>query len=152
MTIVTGKTRVLLVEDHELLRAGLRALLESDTDVEVLGETGSGEEAVELCQKLRPDVVVMDLRMAGMGGVEATRRICRSCAQSRVLALTMEPEEESLLEVIDAGATGYLRKTAVETMLLPALHAVAKGELYANDALIKSLRKAKQYNTPPPPM
>jgi DNA-binding NarL/FixJ family response regulator len=143
MTIALRKTRVLLVEDHELLRAGLRALLESDTDVEVLGEAGSGEEAVELCLRLEPDVVVMDLRMAGMDGVEATRRICSCCTQSKVLALTMESEEEALLDVIDAGASGFLRKNNVEAMLLPALHAIANGETYANQALIAQLRKLR---------
>ena len=138
--MTTGKTGVLLVEDHELLRAGLRSLLEGDASIEVLGEARSGEEAIELAERLHPDVVLMDLRMPGMGGVEATRRICSLAHAPRVLALTMDTEEEVLLDVVDAGGSGFLRKSAVENKLLPALHAVAGGEVYFNERLIGALR------------
>jgi DNA-binding NarL/FixJ family response regulator len=98
-----------------LLRAGLRSLLDGDPSIEVLGEARSGEEAIELAERLHPDVVLMDLRMPGMDGVEATRRICRLAQAPRVLAFTMQPEEEVLLDVVDAGGSGFLRKSAVET-------------------------------------
>ena len=142
-----GKTGVLLVEHHELLRAGLRALLEGDADVEVVGEACSGEEAIELAQQLEPDIVLFDLRAPGIDAVEATRRIRSLEHPARVLALTMEPEEEVLLDLVDAGGSGYLRKSAVEAKLLPAVHAIARGALYFNQELIGWLRAQRAATT-----
>jgi DNA-binding NarL/FixJ family response regulator len=140
MITPTEKTGVLLVEHHELLRAGLRALLEGDTSVEVLGETHSSDEAIELAQQLHPDIVLIDLRAPGIDAVEATRRIRSLARPPRVLALAMDPEEEVLLELVEAGGSGYLRKSAVEAKLLPAVHMIARGGLFFNQELIGLLR------------
>ncbi|MEJ2679786.1 MAG: response regulator transcription factor, partial [Gemmatimonadota bacterium] len=95
--------RILLTDDHGVLRAGLRALLDAEADLEVVGEADSGEEALAKLEELEPDVVVMDLSMPGMGGLEATRRIAAMERGTKVLVLTMHAEEEFLLPVLDAG-------------------------------------------------
>jgi two-component system response regulator NreC len=140
MITTPGKTGILLVEHHELLRAGLRALLEGDANVEVLAEAGSGDEAIELARQLQPDIVLLDLRAPGIDAVEATRRICSLERPPRVLALTMDSEEEVLLDLVEAGGSGYLRKSAVEAKLLLAVHAIAEGGSFYSQELIGILR------------
>ena len=103
--------RILLVDDHLVLRAGLKALLEAEKDFRVVGEASTGEEAIEKTKQLRPDVIVMDLSMPGMGGLEATRLITTE-GLARVLVLTMHAEEEYLLAVLEAGGSGYVKKTS----------------------------------------
>lgn len=127
--------RILLVDDHLLLRAGLKALLDSEEDMRVVGEASTGEDAIEKTKFLKPDVVVMDLSMPGMGGLEATREIAAT-GTSRVLVLTMHSEEEYLLAVLDAGGSGFVRKTSADTDLTAAIRTVAKDEvfLYPNAA------------------
>src|SRR5687768_1452693 len=106
--------RILLVDDHAVLRAGLRALLDAEEGLEVVGEAGTGEEGVDMAERLKPDVVVMDLSMPGIGGLEATRRIAAASLEAaprpgtRVLVLTMHGEEEHLLPVLEAGGSGYV--------------------------------------------
>lgn len=133
--------RVLLVDDHDLLRTGLRALIETCHDFDVVGEAATGEEAVDLASRLQPDVVVMDLRLPGIDGIEATRRIIRKNADTHVLVLTMDAPEDVLLDVFEAGGNGYLRKTGMEPRLLDALRAVAHGKVVADPALVDALRK-----------
>ena len=132
--------RVMLVDDHDFLRAGLRALIEEHADMLVVGEAGSGEEAVEQARRLRPDVVVMDLRLPGISGIEATRKIVRNDPNARVLVLTMDAPEDVLLDVFEAGASGYLRKTGMAPRVIDALRAVADGKVVADHALVQALR------------
>ncbi len=122
--------RVLLVDDHNVVRAGLRALLESMGPVEVVGEASSGEEAVDKARMLEPDIVIMDLAMPGMDGVEATRRITRLGIATKVLVLTIHDEDEFLIPALDAGAEGFLNKSVADTDLLGALEALAHGHSY----------------------
>ncbi len=124
------KVRVLLVGDHVLMRAGLRALLGETPDVEVVGEAATGEEALPLVAELRPTVVLMDLSMPGMGGLEATRRIVASHPAVRVLILTAHAEGEYLLPVLEAGGCGYVTKHSADTDLLLAIRTVAHGDVF----------------------
>jgi DNA-binding NarL/FixJ family response regulator len=128
--------RILLVDDHAVLRAGLRALLEAEAGLEVVGEAGTGEAGVESAERLRPNVVVMDLSMPGIGGLEATRRIAALDQDTRVLVLTMHGEEEHLLPVLEAGGSGYVNKRSADEELIEAIHTVARGDvfLYPNAA------------------
>jgi len=128
--------RILLVDDHAVLRAGLRALLEAEPDLMVVGEAGTGEEGVELAARAQPDVVVMDLSMPGIGGLEATKRITAMGRNIRVLVLTMHGEEEHLLPVLDAGGSGYVHKRGADEELIEAIRTVARGDvfLYPNAA------------------
>ena len=134
--------RILLVDDHAVLRAGLRALLDAEEGLEVVGEAGTGEEGVAMAEKLKPDVVVMDLSMPGIGGLEATRRIAATNAGAapgtgtRVLVLTMHGEEEHLLPVLEAGGSGYVNKRGADEELIEAIRTVARGDvfLYPNAA------------------
>ncbi|MDZ7778885.1 MAG: response regulator transcription factor [Gemmatimonadota bacterium] len=122
--------RVLLVDDHPMFRAGIKALLEAEGRVVVVGEAGSGEEAVDQVRSLKPDVVVMDLSMPGSSGLEATRRIAALELDTKVLVLTVHAEEEYLVPVVEAGASGYLTKTSADTDLHEALRVVARGQIF----------------------
>ena len=140
--------RILLVDDHAVLRAGLRALLEAEEGMEVVGEAGTGEEGVAMAERMLPDVVVMDLSMPGIGGLEATRRIAAAnrpapeqdgetkAPGTRVLVLTMHGEEEHLLPVLEAGGSGYVNKRGADEELIEAIRTVARGDvfLYPNAA------------------
>ena len=127
---LSNPIRVVLADDHAVLRAGLRALLEAEPDMTVVGEAANGDEAVEQVRKLHPDVIVMDLTMPGLGGLAATRRISASETETKVLALTVHAEEEYLLPVIDAGGSGYVTKTSADRDLVRAIRVVAKGEVF----------------------
>ncbi len=145
--------RILLCDDHLVLRAGLKALLDNEEDFVVVGEASTGEEAIERCGLLKPDVVVMDLSMPGMGGLEATRQIAKE-GRSKVLVLTMHAEDEYLLAVLEAGGSGYVRKTSADEDLISAIRTVARDEvfLYPNAAklLLQGFRvkKEEQANDP----
>lgn len=123
-----GPLRLLLVDDHPVVRDGVAAIAETQPDMEVVGEAGDGEEAVELAQKLRPDVVLMDLRLPGVTGVEAIRRIRARSPHTHILILTTYDSDESILEGLQAGAEGYLLKGSSRQELLSAIRAVARGE------------------------
>lgn len=127
--------RVLLVDDHVLVRVGLRKILESAPDIEVIGEASSGEEAVALAKKLRPDVVVMDISMPGIGGLEATKRITEKDPAPAVLVLTVHPEERFGLRLLRAGALGYLEKKAAPDELVAAVRRVHKRMYYLSPQL-----------------
>jgi len=137
-------TSLLLVDDHAMFRAGIRALLETEERFEVVGEASSGEEAIDRVREVRPDVVVMDLSMPGTNGLEATRRIAALGYETRVLILTVHAEEEYLVPVIDAGASGYLTKSSADRDLVEALKVVGRGEVYlpphATSLLLKRYR------------
>ena len=121
---------ILLVDDHRMFRAGIKALIEAEGRMKVVGEAGSGEEAVDRVRELKPDVVVMDLSMPGTNGLEATRRIAALGMDTKVLVLTVHAEEEYLVPVVEAGASGYLTKTSADTDLLEALRVVARGQVF----------------------
>jgi DNA-binding NarL/FixJ family response regulator len=120
--------RVLLADDHAVVRAGLRAVLRGAPDIDVVGEAAGGDEAVALAERLAPHVVVMDLTMARGDGLSATRAIAERGLAARVLMLTMHTEEEYLLPALDAGAAGYLVKSAADRELVDAVRAVAHGD------------------------
>jgi DNA-binding NarL/FixJ family response regulator len=134
-----GVIRVLLVDDHRVVRAGLRTLLNLEPDIEVVGEAGSGEAAVERAAAVRPHVVVMDLEMPGMDGLEATRAIAALEHPPRVLVLTSHSEDDSLLPVLEAGAHGYVQKTNADADLISAIRVVARGEVFLYPTATKRL-------------
>ena len=132
---------VVLADDHAVLRAGLRALLESEPDIEVVGDAPDGESAVELVRSLRPAVVVMDLSMPGMGGLAATREIVGSVPETRVLVLTMHDDEQYLYRVLEAGGQGYVVKSSADTDLLSAIRTVAHGGVFVYAPAAASILK-----------
>ena len=125
-----SKVRVLLIDDHKVVRAGLRALLEATGRIDIVGEASSGEEAVARTEQLQPDIVIMDLAMPGMGGVRATRRITALGLDTRILILTVHDEEEHLAQALDAGAAGFLNKSVADTDLVGAIEALVRGHSY----------------------
>ncbi len=123
-------TRILIADDHAMFRAGIRALLESEPLLEVVGEVATGDEAVDQARILKPDVVLMDLSMPGSNGLGATRRIAALNLDTKILVLTVHAEEEYLVPVVDAGASGYLTKNSADTDLIEAVKVVARGQVY----------------------
>lgn len=124
--------RVLLVDDHAVVRAGLKAVLGAAPDVDVVGEASDGAIALDLVTRLTPDVVVMDLTMEEMDGIAATRALLERESPPKVLVLTMHAEEEYLIPVLEAGASGYLMKSAADRQLLDAVRTVARGDMYVS--------------------
>lgn len=122
------KIKILLADDQALFRDGLRVLLSTQPDFEVVGEAGTGEEALRLAARLRPDIVLMDMRMPVLGGVEATRRLRETQPHCRVIVLTTFDEDELVFEGLRAGAVGYLLKAVSTPRLLEAIRTVARGE------------------------
>jgi DNA-binding NarL/FixJ family response regulator len=133
--------RVVLADDHTVVRAGLKAVLGTARDIDVVGEAKSGEEAVALVDRFHPDVVVMDLSMNGMDGIAATKQIVAKGGNTRVLVLTMHPEEDYLVPLLEAGAAGYLVKSAADRELVDAVRAVAKGDVFVRPAAARVLAK-----------
>ncbi|HXB56306.1 MAG TPA: response regulator transcription factor [Vicinamibacteria bacterium] len=128
--------RVLICEDHALFREGLRAILRDHTHIEIVGDATTGREAVEKTKRLRPDVVLMDLEMPEMSGLEATRRIRQADARVKVLVLTLYDDEEVVARCLDAGAAGYVLKDGPSEQLLLAMEAVHKGQRYLSPAVL----------------
>ena len=131
--------RVLIADDHPHFRKGLRALLSSATDLEVVAEAGDGERAISLATELQPDVIIMDLHMPGVGGIEATRRILRSSPHISVLVLSMFEDDDSIFAALQAGARGYLLKGALKAEILRAIRSVTSGEAIFGPIIAKRL-------------
>ena len=138
--------KILLVDDHAMFRAGIKALLEVEHGLEVVGEASSGDEAVDECRALKPDVVIMDLSMPESNGLEATRRIAALGLDTKVLVLTVHAEEEYLVPVVEAGASGYLTKTSADRDLVEAIKVVARGEVYLPPKATKLLLQQYKQN------
>jgi two-component system response regulator NreC len=125
-----SKIRILLVDDHMVVRVGLKALIDAEQDLVVVGEASNGIEGIEKARELTPDVIVMDISMPEMDGMEATRRIRQECPQCHVLILTAHAQERYLFPVLKAGASGYVLKSTVDTELMDAIRVIAKGEAF----------------------
>ncbi len=137
---------VLIVDDHEVVRMGLKALLQQHAHLQVVGEAGSGEEAVEKALALRPDVVVMDVRMPGMSGVDACRQIVQQLPETRVVMLTSFAEDELLFSAIRAGASGYVLKRIGSSDLIRTIESVYKGEAALDSTMTAAVFKQMAHN------
>ncbi len=146
-----SRIKLLLVDDHEIVRAGLRMLFRAEADVEIVGEASSGDEALQVMDRLRPDVVLMDVAMPGMNGIEATRRIKIKYPHTAVLALTMHEDEEYFFEMLQAGASGYVPKRAAPDELVSAVKVVHRGEVFLYPTLAKALVKDFLHKSGPVP-
>jgi two-component system response regulator NreC len=133
------KIRIVLADDHAILREGIRALLEDQPDMAVTGEAADGRKAVELARELKPDIVVMDIGMPLLNGLEATRQIKHDYPQVAVLVLTMHDNEEYVSQLLAAGASGYVLKRAASSELVTAIRAVAAGQSYLSPAVTRVL-------------
>ncbi|MDT2749210.1 response regulator transcription factor [Streptococcus parauberis] len=135
------KIRVILVDDHEMVRLGLKSFLNMQKDIEVIGEASNGRQGIDLALELRPDVLVMDLVMPEMGGVEATLDILSKWTEAKVLVLTSYLDNEKIYPVIDAGAKGYMLKTSSAAEILNAIRKVAKGQLAIETEVDKKIKE-----------
>ena len=135
------KIRLLLVDDHQVVRSGLRMLLASESDVEIVGEAGTAREALEGVKQLKPTVVLMDIGLPDLSGIDATREIKRTNPEVAVVALTIHEDEEYFFKMLEAGAEGYVPKRAAPEELLTAIRAAAAGEVYLYPSLAKLLVK-----------
>ena len=137
--------RIIVTDDHGLLRAGMRTLLDQQPDFDVVGEAENGSQALQMVNRLQPDVVLMDVSMPEMDGLEAMKRILTFDPEARVLLVTVHEDVGLMREAIQAGAVGYILKRAVETELINAIHAVMKGEIYIHPAMTRGfLEQANQ--------
>ena len=137
----TMKVRLFLVDDHPIVRSGLRMLFQAEPDLEIVGEADGGAEAIVAVQRLRPDVVIMDVAMPGVNGIEATRRIKEIAPETAVLALTMHEDEQYFFEMLKAGASGYIPKRAAPDDLVAAVRVVAQGNVFLYATLARFLMK-----------
>jgi DNA-binding NarL/FixJ family response regulator len=131
--------RVLLAEDHTIVRKGLRSLLDREVGIKTVGEAEDGREAVREAEKLQPDVVVMDIAMPGLNGLEATRQIKKRFPEIKIIILTVHANEEYVLQTLRAGASGYLVKKAAPADLIEAIQAVYKGDSFLSPSISKTV-------------
>jgi two-component system response regulator NreC len=132
-------TRLLIVDDHAVVRSGLRMLLENERNIEIVGEAGNAKEAIEAAARLKPNVILMDIGLPDLSGIDATREIKIRCPESVIVALTIHEDEEYFFKMLEAGATGYVPKRAAPEELLIAIRAAANGEVYLYPSLAKLL-------------
>src|SRR5947207_3813360 len=142
---MSQKIRILLADDHAVVRQGFKMILSAQPDMEIVGEAGNGRQAVEQAEQLRPDIVVMDVAMPELNGIEATRRLADSVPHARVVALSMHKDSVYVREILRAGARGYLLKDSGAGDLVSAIRAVASGESYlapaVSNAVLDDYRK-----------
>lgn len=144
------RTRVVLADDHPLLRKALRDLLAKEPDIEIIGEAGDGKEAFSLATEMSPDMVIMDISMPNMDGLEATRQIKAKCPKVAVLVLTVHTDDECILEILQAGAAGYIIKSAFGDEVAQAVRSVITGEMVLSPAIgQRLLKQAARYPTRP---
>jgi two-component system, NarL family, response regulator NreC len=132
-------TRILIADDHAVVRAGLRAVLQTNPELELAGEASGGLEALELVQQIHPDVLVLDLSMPDLDGISVTRQVKETNPLTRILILTVHEDEALLREAIKAGASGYILKRAAESELVSAIQVILRGDLYVDPSLLRSL-------------
>lgn len=142
--------RILIADDHTVVRSGLRLLLNAQADLEVVGEAGTGEETVERALDLRPDIVLLDIAMPGLNGLDAARRIRQQAPEVRIIVLTMYDDEAYLRQFLEAGAAGYVLKRAADTELTDAIRAVHRGEPFVYPSLMRRLIDSYLQQPPPP--
>jgi two-component system response regulator NreC len=130
---------LMLVDDHDVVRTGLKSFLESQKDLQVVAEASTGEQAIERALQTRPDIVLMDITMPGIDGMQATRQLKKLVPDSQVLALTVHADKQYFMEMLSAGASGYLTKQSAADELVEAIHAVAAGNIYLQPALARWL-------------
>ena len=131
--------RIVLADDHTVMRNGLRLLLERQADLEVVGEAADGRQTVEICDNLKPDVVVLDIAMPNLNGIEAARQISAKYPQTSIVVLSMHSDEGYVLRALKAGARAYLLKDSAETDLIHAIHVVTEGKAFFSPAISKML-------------
>jgi two-component system response regulator NreC len=131
--------KILVADDHAIVRQGLKLILSAQPDLQVVGEAANGREAVELAEKLRPDIVLMDVAMPELNGIEATRKMVESNSRIRILVLSMHKESVYVREILRAGARGYILKDAIDSELLSAVRSVARGDGYISPAVSGAL-------------
>lgn len=134
-----ARIHLLLVDDHEVVRRGLRMLLENEDDLDIVGEASTGEDAMEMVETLKPDVVIMDITLPDISGIEATRRIKEKNPAVAVVALTIHEDQQYFFEMLQAGASGYVPKRAAPNDLITAIRATHRGEMYIYPSLAKLL-------------
>jgi DNA-binding NarL/FixJ family response regulator len=127
--------RVLLVDDHDIVRVGLRSILEHESNIEVVGDVGDGREALRSVRDLLPQIVLMDITMPHLNGLEATRQIVAQCPGTKVIGLSMHSDRQFVIEILKAGASGYLMKNSVSSELQLAIRAVAAGKVYLSPTI-----------------
>lgn len=130
---------IMLVDDHDIVRTGLRSYLETQSGMHVVAEARNGEEALQLAKEKNPNIILMDITMPGMDGLEATRQLRLQCPESLVLALTVHEDKQYFMEMLAAGASGYLTKQAAADELVSAIRAIASGNVYLQPALARWL-------------
>lgn len=133
--------RILIADDHGVLRAGLRALLSAEPDLKVVGETADGRSTLQSARELRPDIILLDISMPDMGGIEVARQLRAGLPATRILILTVHEDESLLQEAMRAGARGYIIKRAVQSELIDAIRAVSRGDMYVHPAMTRALFK-----------
>jgi DNA-binding NarL/FixJ family response regulator len=142
--------KVLLADDHTIVRQGLKLILSSRPDLEVVGEAANGREVLDLAEKLKPDVILMDVAMPELNGIEATRRLHQISPRTKVLVLSMHKEAVYVREILKAGARGYILKDAIDTELVNAIQSVARGDGYISPAISGALLSDYRQNLTDP--
>jgi len=140
--------KILLADDHRLMREGLRSLLEEQPDFTVVGEADNGKTAVQLATDLMPDIIIMDISMPGLNGIDATQQILSICAKSKIIALSMHTERRTVLEMINAGATGYLLKDCAFEEVVQAVRTVASNSTYLSPKIAEIVIKDYVHRIP----
>ena len=142
------RMRILIADDHGILRSGLRNLLNPNSDLEVVGEASDGQQAVRMAEELQPDLILLDVSMPGMGGIEALPLLADKAPAAKILMLTVHEDESLLRKAMRLGASGYVIKRAVEAELIHAIRTVMQGDLYIHPAMARALLKGVVNNKP----